>query len=124
VNVNFLRQHRTRRPTSKYKKRTCTVDTSTPTFSMSSTTSCLWSPYVIGQTIIFCPVVSFFLLSFFLALSQRSEIGCLPYFHTWCSLSANSESMSEMCCTRLAENTERKNRHFGTIGQLCRAVSS
>ena len=25
---------------------------------------------------------------------------------------------------RLAVNTERKNRHFGTIQQLCRAVSS
>jgi len=32
--------------------------------------------------------------------------------------------MSEMYCTRLAENTGRKNRHFGTITQLCRAVSS
>jgi len=29
-----------------------------------------------------------------------------------------------MCCTRLAENTGRKNRHFGTIAQLCRAISS
>jgi len=32
-----------------------------------------------------------------------------------------------MCCTRLAENTERKkvakNLHLGTIAQLCRAVS-
>jgi len=32
--------------------------------------------------------------------------------------------MSEMCCTRLAENTDAKNRHFGTIAQVCRAVSS
>jgi len=32
--------------------------------------------------------------------------------------------MSEMRCTLLAENTGRKNRHFGTIVQLCRAVSS
>jgi len=34
--------------------------------------------------------------------------------------------MSEMCCTRLAENTGRrndaKNRHLGTIAQLCRAI--
>jgi len=30
---------------------------------------------------------SFFL--FFFAKSQRSEIGCLPYFRTWCGLSAN-----------------------------------
>ena len=27
--------------------------------------------------------------SSFLASSQRSEIRCLPYFHTWCGLSAN-----------------------------------
>jgi len=36
--------------------------------------------------------------------------------------------MSEMCCTRLAEHTGRKNdaknRHLGTIAQLCRAISS
>ena len=29
-----------------------------------------------------------------------------------------------MCCTRLAGNIGRKNRHFGTIAQLCRAISS
>jgi len=29
-----------------------------------------------------------FLSSFFLAYSQRSNIGCLPYFYTWCGLSA------------------------------------
>jgi len=27
-----------------------------------------------------------------------------------------------MCCTRLGENTGRKNRHFGIIAQLCRPV--
>jgi len=36
--------------------------------------------------------------------------------------------MSEMCCTRLAENTGRKksqkNRHLGIIAQICRVVSS
>jgi len=49
----------------------------------------------------------FLLSSFlFLASSQPSQIGCLPYFHTWCGLSANSGSRSEMCCTRLAENTQ------------------
>ena len=36
--------------------------------------------------------------------------------------------MSEMCCTRLAENTGRKNDakncHLGTIAQLCQSVSS
>jgi len=29
-----------------------------------------------------------------------------------------------MCCTQLAENTGRKNRHFGTIAQLRQTVSS
>jgi len=32
--------------------------------------------------------------------------------------------MTEMRCTLLAENTGRKNRHFGTIAQLCGAISS
>ena len=49
-------------------------------------------------------------------------------FHTWCGLSANLECRSEMCCTRLAGNTGRKNdaknRHLRTIAQLCRAISS
>jgi len=52
---------------------------------------------------------SFFLPSLFLAYSQRSETGCLLYFHTRCGLSANLERRSEMCCTQLAGNTGRKN---------------
>ena len=72
----------------------------------------LWSPCVIGQTIIFSSC-SFYLL---------------PYFGTWCGLSANLECRSDTCCTRLAANTGRKkvakNRHLGTIAQLRRAISS
>jgi len=37
-----------------------------------------------------------------------SAIVCLPYFHTYCGLSANLRCRSETCCTRLAENTGRK----------------
>ena len=85
-------------------------------------------PYVIGRPLYFHSVVFFFFLLFFLALSQRSEIGCVPYFHTWCGPSVNLECRYEMCCTRLAENTRRKkvakNRHLTTIAQLCRAISS
>jgi len=40
--------------------------------------------------------------------SQLSQIGCLPYFHTWCGLSANLRCRSKTCCTWLAENTGRK----------------
>ena len=73
--------------------------------------SSLWPPYEIGQAIIFSSCGFFllrFYLSFFLAYCQRPYIGCLPYFHTWCGLSANLECRSEMCCTRLAENTDAK----------------
>jgi len=58
---------------------------------------------------------SYFFLcsSFFLASSQRSEIGCLPYFHTWCGLSDNLECRSEMCCTRLTKNTGCKKSPSG-----------
>ena len=71
-----------------------------------------------------------FLLSilFFLAYSQPSQTGCLPTPTSAHGLSANLECMSEMCCTRLAENTGRKkspkNRHLGTIEQPCSAMSS
>ena len=47
-------------------------------------------------------LTSFFFL-FFLAYSQRSEIGCRPYFHTWCSLSVYLECRSETCYVWLAE---------------------
>ena len=68
--------------------------------------------------------------SFFFAYSQRPQIGCYHklLIHTWCGLSANLECRSEMCCTWLAENKERKNyakfRHLRTIAQLCRAICS
>ena len=66
-------------------------------------------PVEYGRPLYFCPVVSssiFFL--FFLAYSQLSQIWCLPYFHTWCGLSANLRCRSELCCTWIAENIGRK----------------
>ena len=82
----------------------------------------LWPPNRAGHYIL----QLWFLLSFFffssLAYSQRSQIGCLSYLHSWCGL------RSEMCCTRLAENIGRKNyaknRHLRTIAECCRAISS
>ena len=62
--------------------------------------------------------------SFFLVYSQRSQIGCRPYFHTRCSLSANLECRCDMCCTRLAEIQDAKIRHLRTIAQSCRAIST
>jgi len=84
-------------------------------------------PYGIGQAIIFLPCGFYLSFFFFLAYSQQSEIGCLPYFHTWCGLSANLECMSKMCCTRLTANTGRnnyaKNRDLRTIAH-CPAISA
>jgi len=75
----------------------------------------------------------FFYLSFFFfsfsspSLSSRR----VDVYHTstqWCGLSANLECRSEMCCTQLAGNkgckNDAKNRHLGSIAQLCRAESS
>ena len=68
-----------------------------------------------GQAIIFCSR-GYYLLSFFFFLFPRlfSVVGdwmstILPVFNTWCGRSANLECRSEMCCTWLAENTQRKN---------------
>jgi len=86
--------------------------------------SLLWPPYFTGHSIIFllCFLLSFFFFS--LAYSQRCRIRCLPCFYTWCGLSANLESRSDMCCTWLAGHTGRKNdtknRHLCTIAQLFR----
>ena len=71
------------------------------------------------------------LLSSFSFSSPNLSRRRLDVCHTstqWCGLSANLRCRSETCCTRLAENTGRKkvakNRHLGTIAQLCRAMSS
>jgi len=43
----------------------------------------LWPPYVIGQAIIFCPVVSIFLLSFFFPrLISAAAWRILDVYHT------------------------------------------
>ena len=84
----------------------------------------------IGQAghYIFMLLFLFSSIFLFLAKSQRSEIRCLLYFDTWCGPSANLECRSERRCTRLAANAGHKNvaknRHLGTIAQLCRAISS
>ena len=69
----------------------------------------LWPPYAIGQAIIFLTcdfyLLVLLLISFFFPrlISAVRDWMFIPYFHTWCGLSANLECMSEMCCTRLAE---------------------
>ena len=79
----------------------------------------LWPPCVADAVIIF--LSCFFLLSSFVFVFSSPNLSRrrldVPYFHTWCGLSANLECKSEMYCTRLAENTGRKkspSRHHHT----------
>jgi len=67
------------------------------------------------------------------ALCNRADhyIFALWFLSMFCLFfgpSANLECRSERCCTRLAANAGpkkvAKNRHLGTIPQLCRAISS
>jgi len=82
------------------------------TWQVCCCTYCLWLHCVADVDIIFSSC-GFFFLSFFyllfLALSQPSHIGCLPYFYTWCALSANLGCRSKIC-------------HMHTITQLYRAI--
>ena len=39
---------------------------------------------------------------------HKTSDRCLPYFYTWCGLSANLRCRSEACCTRLAETQDAK----------------
>ena len=74
-------------------------------------------------------LLSFFLSIFlFLAQSQPSQIACLPYFHTWCGLSANLGCRSETCRTWLAGNAGPKKSlkkvAIWAPSHICRAISS
>jgi len=88
----------------------------------------LWPPCVADADIIFLPCY-FFLSSFFISdlISAAADwmSNILPHMAWPC---ANLECRSEMCCTRLAGNTGRKNnaknRHLRTIAQLRRVISS
>jgi len=93
----------------------------------------LWPPYGIGRPLYFHPVVYFifFFLSFFFLFPRLISAVAdwmSTILYTWCGLSANLGCRSEMCCTRLAGNTGRKNdaknRHLCTIAQICWAISS
>ena len=52
---------------------------------------------------------SVYLYSFFLAYSQPSQIGCLPYFHTWCGLSSNSGCRLKRAASGSLEMHDAKN---------------
>jgi len=92
----------------------------------------LWSPYVIGQTIIFSScffLLSSFILLFFISSPNLSgqRLDVYDTSTQGVALVRIWNAGLKMCCTWLAENTGRKNdaknRHLGTIPQLCRAIS-
>jgi len=97
----------------------------------------LWSPYGIGQTIVFmvalCNRADHYIFMLWFLSSSSSFVPrlissvtdwmppILPHMvWPWCEF--------KMQVSRLAGNTGRKkvakNRHLGTIAQICRAISS
>ena len=72
----------------------------------------------------------FFLSSFFLAYSQPSHIGCLPYFqstHGVALVRIEDAGLKRAARGSLKIQDAKKSpkvRHLGTIAQLCRAISS
>ena len=90
----------------------------------------LWSPYGIGQTIIFHPVVCsiFFLSSYFPCLisTVADWMSMIPPHTVWCWWEFRMQVWNMLHAARW--NTGRKNdakiRHLRTIAQLCRAISS
>ena len=98
-----------------------------PWLGPSVTTVLLWSPYVIGQAIIFLPCDFYLLSSYFFAslISAAADwMFTIWYFHTWCGPSVNLECRSEMCCTRLSGNTGRKKSPFWHHRTSFRAICS
>ena len=75
----------------------------------------LWSPYVIGQTIIFLPCYFYLLSSFFPRLISAAA-GWMSTIDTWCGPSANLECRYERCCMRLAANAGPKSRQKSPSG--------
>ena len=72
-------------------------------------------------------MISIFFLSSSFFSSPNLSGRRLDIYHT-SAHGANLECISETCCTWLGENAGRKNdgknRHLGTIAQLCLALSS
>ena len=84
----------------------------------------LWSPYGIGQTIIFLPCGYY--LSFFISSPHLSGRRLDVYdtsTHGVALVRINNACLK--CAARGSlEIQDAKNRHFGTIAQLCRDISS
>jgi len=72
----------------------------------------LWPPCVADADIIFSAVVSIFF--FFCLISGVADWISAILLHIVCPI-ANLELRSEMCCTRLAGNTGRKNRQIFAV---------
>jgi len=59
---------------------------------------------------------SFFPFPRLISAVAPSQIGCLPYFHTWCGLSVNLGCRSETCCCGLLEMQDATNCQKFAIG--------
>jgi len=89
----------------------------------------LWSPFVIGQTIIFLPCYFFLSSSFFFPRLISAAVGwmstilwhmVLPY----CVFRMQIWKMLHAARWKCRTQKSRQNRHLGTIPQLCWPISS
>jgi len=98
--------------------------------SKNQLVGCLvWPPCVADVDIIFLSCGFLYLSIFlFLAYSQLSQIGCLPYFHTCVALVRIQDAgLKRATCGSLKIQDAKKLpkiRHLHAIAQLCRAISS
>ena len=87
---------------------------------------CNWSTHCLFMAAVWNRAGHYIFVLFLLLFSSPNLSGNrLDVYHT-STHGVNLECRSEMCCTRLAGNAVPKNRHlgWGTITQLCRAISS
>jgi len=95
------------------------ADVPVSSFFHTTADSCIRGHSMMLVMVALCNMADHYILScgFYLSFFPRliSAVGdwmSIPYFHTWCGLSANLECMSEMYYTLLAENTGHKKSPF------------
>jgi len=87
----------------------------------------LWSPYGIGETIIFSCCSLFFLLFFPRLISPAADwmSAILPHMvWPWCEFKMQVWNLLHAACWKHRTQKVAKNRHLGTIAQLWQAISS
>jgi len=65
------------------------------------------------------PKIAIWFFLFFLAYSQPSQIGCLPYFRTWREFRMHVRNVLHAADWKYRPQKFAKIRHLRTIAQIC-----